>query len=57
MCQKFNIHTPDKAASVMELVGEMKSPEKAPVRQKLLGGTKVTIQSFKQERRSLPKNL
>jgi hypothetical protein len=28
MCQKFNIHTPDKAALVMELVGEMKSPEK-----------------------------
>jgi hypothetical protein len=28
VCQKFNIHTPDKAALVMELVGEMKSPEK-----------------------------
>jgi hypothetical protein len=28
MCRKFNIHTPDKAALVMELVGEMKSPEK-----------------------------
>jgi hypothetical protein len=42
MCQKFNIPMPDKAALVMELVGEMKSPEKAPVRQQLLGGTKVT---------------
>jgi hypothetical protein len=38
MCQKFNIHTPDKAALVMELVGEMKSPEKVPVRRQLLGG-------------------
>ena len=38
MCQRFNIHTPDKAALVMELVGEMKSPEKVPVRRQLLGG-------------------
>ena len=44
MCQKFNIHTPDKAALVMELVGEMKSPEKVPV---WLGGeSKVTIHSL-----------
>jgi hypothetical protein len=28
MYQKFNIYTPDKAALVMELLGEMKSPEK-----------------------------
>jgi hypothetical protein len=28
MCQKFNIRTPNKAALVMELVGEMKSLEK-----------------------------
>jgi hypothetical protein len=29
MCEKFNIHTPDKAALVIELVlEEMKSPEK-----------------------------
>jgi hypothetical protein len=49
MCQKFNIHTPDKAALVMglELVGEMKSPEKMPVRRQLLGGgSKVTIHSL-----------
>jgi hypothetical protein len=46
MCQKFNILTPNKGALVMELVGEMKSPEKAPVRRQLLGGTKVTIQSL-----------
>jgi hypothetical protein len=32
MCQEFNIRTPDKAALVMELVGEMKLPEKIPVR-------------------------
>jgi hypothetical protein len=32
MCQKLNIRTtPDKAALVLELVGEMKSPEKVPV--------------------------
>jgi hypothetical protein len=37
---------PNKAALVMELVGEMKSAEKAPVRRQLLGGTKVTIQSL-----------
>jgi hypothetical protein len=44
MCQKFNIRTPDKAALVMELVGEMKSPEMVPVRRQLLGGgSKVTI--------------
>jgi hypothetical protein len=36
MCPKFNIRTPDKAALVMEPVREMKSPEKAPVRQQLL---------------------
>jgi hypothetical protein len=47
MCQKFNIHTPDKASLVMELVGEMKSPEKVPVRRQLLGGgSKVTIHSL-----------
>jgi hypothetical protein len=38
MCQKFNIHTPDKAALVMELVGEIILPEKVPVRRQLLGG-------------------
>jgi hypothetical protein len=39
--------TPDKAALVMELVGEMKSPEKVPVRRQLLGGgSKVTIHSL-----------
>jgi hypothetical protein len=32
MCQKFNIQTPDKAVLVMELVRDMKSPEKVPVR-------------------------
>jgi hypothetical protein len=43
MCQKFIIHTPDKAALVMELVGEMK----VPVRRQLLGGgSKVTIHSL-----------
>jgi hypothetical protein len=41
MCQRFNIHIPDKVALVMELVGEMKSPKKAPVRQKLYEGSKV----------------
>jgi hypothetical protein len=47
MCQKFNIRTPDKAALVMELVGEMKSPEMVPVRRQLLGGgSKVTIHSL-----------
>jgi hypothetical protein len=46
MCQKFNmIPTPDKAALVMENVREMKSPEKAPVRRQLLGGSNVMIQS------------
>jgi hypothetical protein len=44
MCQNFEFHTPDKAALVTELVGEMKSPEKVPVRRQLLGGgSKVTI--------------
>jgi hypothetical protein len=47
MCQKFNIRTPDKGALVMELVGEMKSPEMVPVRRQLLGGgSKVTIHSL-----------
>jgi hypothetical protein len=46
MCQKFNIRTPDKAALVMELVRDMKSPEKVPVRRQLLGGHNVTIQSL-----------
>jgi hypothetical protein len=47
MCQKFNIRTtPDKAALVMELVRETKSPEKIPVRQQLLRGTNVTVQSL-----------
>jgi hypothetical protein len=47
MCQKFNIHTPDKAALVMELVGEMKSPEKVSVKRQLLGkGSKVIIHSL-----------
>ena len=46
MCQKFNIQTPDKAALVMELVRDMKSPEKVPVRRQLLGGPNVTIQSL-----------
>jgi hypothetical protein len=32
ICKKFNIHTPDKAVLAVELVGQMKSPEKAPVR-------------------------
>jgi hypothetical protein len=32
MCQQYNICMPNKAALVMELVGEMKLPEKAPVR-------------------------
>ncbi len=45
-CRKFNIRTLDKTAIVMELVGEMKSPEKAPVRQQLLGGSDVTVQSL-----------
>jgi hypothetical protein len=50
-CHKFNIHTPDKAALVMELVGgEMKSPEMVPVRRQLLGGgSKVIIHSLNNE--------
>ena len=52
MCQRFNIHTPDKAALVMELVGEMKSPEKVPVRRQLLGGgSKVTIHSLNNKKK------
>jgi hypothetical protein len=46
MCQKFNIQTPDKAALVMELVRDMKSPENVPVRRQLLGGSNVTIHSL-----------
>jgi hypothetical protein len=46
MCQKFNIQTPDKAALVMELVRDMKSPEKVPVRRQLLGGPNITIHSL-----------
>ena len=46
MSRKFNIRTLDKAALVMERVGEIKSPEKAPVRRQLLGGSKVTINSL-----------
>ncbi len=46
MCQKFNIRTPDKAALVMELVRDMKSPEKIPVRRQLLGGPNLTIHSL-----------
>jgi hypothetical protein len=41
LCKTFNIRTPDKAALVMELFGEIKFPEKAPVRRQLLGGSKV----------------
>jgi hypothetical protein len=45
MCWKFNIHTPDIAVLLLvtELVGEMKVLEKAPVRQQLLRGLKVTM--------------
>jgi hypothetical protein len=47
MCQKVNIRRPDKAALlVMELVRDMKSPEKVPVRRQLLGGPNVTIHSL-----------
>jgi hypothetical protein len=46
MCHKFNIQTQDKAALVMELVRDMKSPEKVPVRRQLLGGPNVTIHSL-----------
>jgi hypothetical protein len=46
MCQRFNIRTPDKPALVMELVRDMKSPEKVPVRRQLLGGPNVTIHSL-----------
>jgi hypothetical protein len=44
MCQKFNIRTPDKAALVMELDWEMKSPEKILVRRQLIRGMDVTFQ-------------
>jgi hypothetical protein len=44
MCQKFNIPTPDKAALVMKLVGEMKSPEKIQARPQLIRGMNVTVQ-------------
>ena len=57
MSRKFNIRTLDKAALVMERVGEIKSPErlqsgeikspeKAPVRRQLLVGSDVTVQTL-----------
>jgi hypothetical protein len=46
MCQKFNMRMPNKAELVMELFGEIKSLEKAPVRQQLLGGSNVTMHSL-----------
>jgi hypothetical protein len=52
MCQKFNIRTPHKAALVIELVREMKSPEKAPVRRQLLRGNEsnnTILEKQKQE--------
>jgi hypothetical protein len=53
MCQKFNIRTPGKAALVMEIVGEMKSPEKAPVRRQLLGGNKSNNTILEQQNQEI----
>jgi hypothetical protein len=46
MCQKFCVRTPDKATLVMEIVGDMKTPEKAPIMRRLIDGSTVSIESI-----------
>jgi hypothetical protein len=46
MCQRFTIHVPDKAALVIELVGEMKSPEKVMLLLFGLGTTAHGLESI-----------
>jgi hypothetical protein len=46
MCERLNIRTPDKATLALELVGEMKTPDRAPLMRYLITGSKNTVPSL-----------